>query len=155
MKRGMPVLLAILWLAGCGGASSNPTARIASLTAEPSEVAPGGSAVITARVVKTGGEAATEAAREALGEQGATTTSTTTSTTTTATTVQPVAWGVNVAFRLLTANGGQLSATTQKTDGAGVAMVVYTAGNNASQDILQATLENDSSATLIIRPVDR
>jgi hypothetical protein len=38
----------------------------------------------------------------------------------------------------------------QAADGSGVAMVVYTAGNNNSQDIIQATLENENSASLII-----
>jgi len=126
-------LVTMLIFLGCGTESSDPTARISSLEAEPSSVAPGGSAVIKAHVVKVGKVATT----------------TTGAGTTTATT-DPNAWGVDVTFRLLTANGGRLSAVTQKTDGSGLAMVVYTAGNNYRDDIIQATLENDNSASIVI-----
>ena len=128
----------LIALMGCGSESSDPTARIASLKAEPSEIAPGGSVIITAEVVK------------AVVSTPPAGTTTTTTTTTTATVPPNAAWGVNVTFKLLTANGGRLSALTQKTDGSGVAMVVYTAGNNYNQDIVQATLENDNSATVVI-----
>jgi hypothetical protein len=126
----------LIALMGCGNESSDPTAIISSLAAVPSDVAPGGSAIITATVVKAG-EGSPPAA-------GATTT-------TTATNQWPPAWGVNVTFKLLTANGGRLSTLTQKTDGIGKAMVVYTAGNNYSQDVIQATLENGNSATVIVQ----
>lgn len=128
------VCLFFLVLIGCGDLSgSNPTTLISSIKAEPTEVAPGGSAIITVSVVKTGGESALSAAGEA----------------------DPVAptaaWGVNVTYRLLTSNGGRLSSSSQRTDGSGTASVVYTAGNNYSQDVIQATLENGNSAFLIVK----
>ena len=127
----LSVMVLVAW--GCGTENSDPTARISSFTAEPSEVAPGGSAVLTVKVVK----AASESTSEADDDDDDTT--------------PPDAWGVDVTFRLLTANGGRLSATTQKTDGSGAASVVYTAGNNYSQDVVQAKLENDNTASLVIK----
>lgn len=95
----------------------------ARITLEPADavVAPGGSAVITATVTKADA------------------------------TVTAPGWGENVAFKLLTANGGQLSSLSQKTDGKGVAMTVYTAGNNYNNDVIQATLDNGMSATIVIK----
>ncbi|MDD4997586.1 MAG: hypothetical protein PHI99_05510 [Syntrophales bacterium] len=127
----LSVMMMVVW--GCGTENNDPTARISSFTAEPSEVAPGGSAVLTVKVVK----AASESTSEADDDDDDTT--------------PPDAWGVDVTFRLLTANGGRLSATTQKTDGSGAASVVYTAGNNYSQDVVQAKLENGNSASLVIK----
>ena len=98
---------------------------------------PGGSAVITATVTKATGTTTT------------TTTTTTTGTTTTTTTTSS-GWGENVTFTLLTANGAYLSALTQKTDGDGKATTVYTAGNNYNQDVIQATLDNGMSASIVI-----
>jgi hypothetical protein len=120
-------------LVGCGGESGDPTARITELKAVPDTVTPGGSAVITATVIKAGG----------------TTTTATATTTIEATTSS--AWGVNITFKLLTANGAHLSTLTQQTDGDGKASIVYTAGNNYNQDVIQATLENENSASLIIK----
>jgi len=130
------VLMLVVW--GCGSESSDPTARISSFTAEPSEVAPGGSAVLTVKVVKAASESTGEVVSEADDDDDDDT-------------APPNAWGVDVTFRLLTANGGRLSATTQKTDGSGAASVVYTAGNNYSQDVVQAKLENDNTASLVIK----
>ena len=132
----LSVMMLVAW--GCGSESSDPTARISSFTADPSEVAPGGSAVLTVKVVKAASESASEAAGEADDDDDDDTT-------------PPNAWGVDVTFRLLTANGGRLSATVQKTDGNGEASVVYTAGNNYSQDVVQAKLENDNTASLVIK----
>ena len=65
--------------------------------------------------------------------------------------MQKPGWGENVTFRLLTANGGQLSSLTQTTDGKGEAKTVYTAGNNFSNDTIQATLDNGMSASIVIK----
>ncbi len=131
----LSVMMLVMW--GCGTENNDPTARISSFTAEPSEVAPGGSAVLTVKVVKAASESTGEATGEADdGDDDK---------------APPNAWGVDVTFRLLTANGGRLSATVQKTDGSGEASVVYTAGNNYSQDVVQAKLENDNSASLVIK----
>lgn len=132
----------ILIVMGCGNTSGDPTARI-TLAADSAlaEVTPGGSAVITATVTKAGGTATTP-----------TTPTTTTGTTpTTATPTAPSGWGENVTFTLLTANGARLSAPTQKTDGDGKARMVYTAGNNYNQDVIQATLDNGMSASIVIK----
>ena len=99
-------------------------------------MAPGGSAVITATVIR---------------RRTTTTTTTTTTGTTTTTTTTSSGWGENVTFTLLTANGAQLSALTQKTDGDGKATTVYTAGNNYNQDVIQATLDNGMSASIVIK----
>lgn len=128
----LSVMVLVAW--GCGAENSDPTARISSFTAEPSEVAPGGSAVLTVKVVKASSESTGEADDDDDDD-----------------TAPPNAWGVDVTFRLLTANGGRLSATVQKTDGNGEASVVYTAGNNYSQDVVQAKLENDNMASLVIK----
>ena len=120
---------------GCGSNSGDPTSRI-TLTADSTDVAPGGSTVITATVIRAGG----------------------TTTATTGTThgnndnddnFQRL--GENVTFKLLTANGAQLSTLTQKTDGDGKATTVYTAGNNYNQDVIQATLDNGMSASIVIK----
>lgn len=130
----------LIVIAGCSSSedteSGNPTIRIASLKAEPSEVAPRGNALVTAHVIKPG--------------QISTEKDTADGTSTTATTSQINAWGVTVTFKLMTASGGRLSSSTQKTDGSGTATVVYTAGNNYYQDVVQAKLENENSATVII-----
>ena len=126
----------ILIVMGCGGTSGDPTSRI-TLTADSTDVAPGGSAVITATVIRAGGTTT------------ATTGTTTTGTNTT--TATSSGWGENVTFKLLTANGAQLSTLTQKTDGDGKATTVYTAGNNYNQDIIQATLDNGMSASIVIK----
>jgi hypothetical protein len=118
----------VLILMGCGDTSGDPTAQI-TLKAEKTDVSPGGSVVITATVVKAVGTKA-----DATGEA----------------TVTAPGWGENVAFKLLTANGGQLSTSIQKTDGNGVALTVYTAGNNYSNDTIQATLDNGMSASIVI-----
>lgn len=118
----------VLLSMGCGDTGGDPTAQI-TLKTDRTEVAPGGSTVITATVVKAVGRK-TEVAAEAA--------------------VTAPAWGENVTFRLLTQNGAQLSALTQKTDGNGVAMTVYTAGNNYSDDTVQATLDNGMSSSLVI-----
>ncbi|HBB15757.1 MAG TPA: hypothetical protein DCZ97_01700 [Syntrophus sp. (in: bacteria)] len=118
-----------LILMGCGDTSGDPTARI-TLEADKTDVAPGSSAVITATVTKaigTKAEATTEAVVVAPG------------------------WGENVTFKLLTANGGQLSTPVQKTDGDGKARSVYTSGNNYNNDTIQATLDNGMSATIVIK----
>ena len=39
---------------------------------------------------------------------------------------------------------------TQKTDGAGIATTVYTAGNNYNQDVIQVTLDNGMAASVVI-----
>ncbi|MEW6332819.1 MAG: hypothetical protein AB1558_00955 [Thermodesulfobacteriota bacterium] len=119
----------VLLSMGCGDTSGDPTAQITELKAAPETVAPGGSTVITATVVKAVGREAEAAAEAAVTEP---------------------AWGENVTFRLLTQNGAQLSALTQKTDGKGVAMTVYTAGNNYSNDTIQATLDNGMSSAIVI-----
>ncbi len=123
---------------GCGDESGDPTARITALSADPEEVTPGGNTVITVTVVRPGGAPAATA--------GGTTT---TGTTTTASTAS--GWGENVSFRLLTANGGQLSTLAQKTDGDGKARTVYTAGNNYREDVIQASLDNGVSASIVIK----
>jgi hypothetical protein len=124
--------LFMLVVMGCGGTSGDPTARITALKAEPADVTPGGSSVITATVIKATGTA-------------------TTATTGTTTTTTSSGWGENVTFTLLTANGARLSSLTQKTDGAGTATTVYTAGNNYSQDVIQATLDNGMAASIVIK----
>lgn len=113
---------------GCGDTSGDPTAQI-TLKADKTEVSPGGSAVITATVVKAVGTKADATAEAIVTQPG---------------------WGENVTFKLLTANGGQLSTAIQKTDGNGVAMTVYTAGNNYSNDTIQATLDNGMTASIVI-----
>jgi hypothetical protein len=115
-----------LVLIGCGETSGNPTAQIATLIAEPADVAPGGSAIITATVIKTAGKEA-----EA--------------------TVTAPGLDENVTFKLLTANGGQLSTRTQKADSKGEAKTVYTAGNNYNYDVIQVTLDNGMSASIMIQ----
>ena len=135
----LSVMVLVAW--GCGAENSDPTARISSFTAEPSEVAPGGSAVLTVKVVKAASESTGEAAGEADDDDDDDDDDT----------APPNAWGVDVTFSLLTANGGRLSASVQKTDGNGEASVVYTAGNNYSQDVVQAKLENDNTASLVIK----
>ncbi|MDP1991559.1 MAG: Ig-like domain-containing protein [Syntrophales bacterium] len=116
----------ILIIMGCGDTSGDPTARMETLTADSTDVTPGGSTVITVTVIKAGGTATT-------------------------TTSAPRAWGENVTFKLLTANGAQLSVLTQKTDGDGKARTVYTAGNNYNEDVIQATLDNGMSASIVIK----
>lgn len=118
-----------LVLMGCGDTSGDPTARI-TLEADKTDISPGGSAVITATVTKAVGK--------------------TTETTTEATVITEPGWGENVTFRLLTANGGQLSTPIQKTDGDGKARSVYTAGNNYNNDTIQATLDNGMYASIVI-----
>ncbi len=128
----------ILIVMGCGDTSGDPTARITlAADSELAEVTPGGSAVITATVEKA--------------VVPTTTTTTTTTGTTTTTTTTSSGWGENVTFTLLTANGAKLSALTQKTDGNGTARTVYTAGNNYNQDVIQATLDNGMSASIVIK----
>ena len=130
----------ILIVMGCGDTSGDPTARITLGTdSESAEVAPGGSVVIIATVDRATGTTTT-ATTAAATTPGATTTTTTTSS----------GWGENVTFTLLTANGARLSTVTQKTDGAGIATTVYTAGNNYNQDVIQATLDNGMSASIVI-----
>lgn len=126
---------------GCGSTSGDPTARITTIKAEPAEVIPGGNSVITVTVTKATGTTTTATAATGT----ATTTGTTTTTTTTA-----GGWGENVTFALLTANGASLSVVTQKTDGDGRATTVYTAGNNYNQDVIQVTLDNGMSASVVI-----
>lgn len=126
----------ILIVMGCGGTSGDPTARI-TLTADSADVAPGGSVVITATVIRASGTTTTTT--------GSTTTGTGTTTATSS------GWGENVTFRLLTANGAQLSPLTQKTDGDGKATAVYTAGNNYNEDIIQASLDNGMSVSIVIK----
>jgi hypothetical protein len=129
----------ILIVMGCGSTSDDPTARITTLKAEPAEVTPGGSSVITVIVTKATGTTTTTT--------GATTTTTGTTTTTT---ITSSGWGEKVTFTLLTANGAYLSTVTQKTDGDGKATTVYTAGNNYNQDVIQVTLDNGMSASVVI-----
>ncbi len=119
-----------LLLMGCGDTSGDPTAQITKLEALPADVSPGSSTVITATVVKVVGKSADTTAEATVTAPG---------------------WGENVAFKLLTANGGQLSPLAQKTDGNGEARTVYTAGNNLSNDTIQATLDNGMSATIVIK----
>ena len=87
-----------LILMGCGDTSGDPTAQISfeAATNPITEIAPGGSTVITATVVKAVGKK-TEAKEEVI--------------------VTEPAWGENVTFKLLTANGGRLSTPIQKTNG--------------------------------------
>jgi hypothetical protein len=118
-----------LILMGCGDTSGDPTARI-TLEADSTTVSPGDSTVITATVTKAVGKKA-----EATAE---------------ATAILEPGWGENVTFRLLTANGGQLSTPIQKTDGDGKARSVYTAGNNYNNDTIQATLDNGMYASIVI-----
>lgn len=116
-----------LFFIGCGSPGADDTAQITTLKADPVEVSPGGTAVIVATVVgiKTG-------------------------TTGTNPTTEP-AWGETVTFRLLTANGAQLSVQSQKVNTKGEAITVYTAGNNYQDDTIQATLGNGMSMALIIK----
>ena len=118
-----------LALMGCGDTSGNPTARIA-LEADKTDIAPGSSAVITATVTRAVGTKADATTEAVIVEPG---------------------WGENVTFRLLTANGGQLSTAIQKTDGDGKARTVYTAGNNFNSDTVHATLDNGMSASIVIK----
>lgn len=119
-----------LILMGCGDNSGDPTAQISKLEAAPADVTPGGDAVITATVVKAVGKKSEATAEATVTEPG---------------------WGENVTFRLLTANGGRLSILSQKTDGKGEAKTVYTAGNNYSNDTIEAKLDNGMSATIVIK----
>ena len=59
----LSVMMMVVW--GCGTENNDATARISSFTAEPSEVAPGGSAVLTVKVVKAASESTGEATGEA------------------------------------------------------------------------------------------
>ena len=125
---------AVIACLGCGSENSDdPTSRI-TLAASPADgVEPGGSAIITATVVRPGGTATT-----------------TTTDGTTTTTTDKKGWGETVTFRLLTANGARLSKLSQETDGNGIATTVYTAGNNYKQDVVEAVLGNGMSAYVII-----
>jgi hypothetical protein len=114
---------------GCGDNSGDPTAQISKLEAAPADVTPGGDSVITATVVKAVGKKTETTAEATVTEPG---------------------WGENITFRLLTANGGRLSVLSQKTDGKGEAKTVYTAGNNYSNDTIEAKLDNGMSASIVI-----
>lgn len=111
--------LSLLILISCGDTSGDPTATI-TLTAASEEVAPEGSTVITATVIRAVGVTG-----PAFGENVAFTLRT-------------------------TANGGSLSPPTRKTDNMGEAKTVYTAGNNYYSDTIQATLDNGTSDFIII-----
>ena len=130
------VCIMIFAVLGCSDNSDDPTSRI-TLTVNPADgvgVEPGGNAIITATVTRPGTD-----------EEETPTTPTTTATGTSS------AWGEKVTFKLLTANGAKLSSLVQETDGNGIATTVYTAGNNYTQDVVQATLENGMSASVVIK----
>ena len=57
--------------------------------------------------------------------------------------------GALVRFSMTTANGS-ISRNELQTDGNGVASIVYYAGNNLAQDILQATTDDGGFAQLVI-----
>lgn len=122
----------IFEVSGCSDNSGDPTSRI-TLTVDLADgVEPGGNAIVTATVTRPDSDVEN-----------------TTNMTTKA--GLSSAWGEKVTFKLLTTNGASLNPLVRETDGNGIATTVYTAGNNYTQDVVEATLENGMSASIVIR----
>jgi adhesin/invasin len=120
------LFLCILALCVCscggGGSSADPmgTGTVA-LTADATEVQPGGSCTLTATVTNR----------------------------TSAGTTVPVI-GEKVSFALLTANGGTIAAANDRTAGGGVATAIYTAGNNMATDTVRVITDVGATASITI-----
>jgi len=92
-----------------------------TLTADATEVQPGGSCTLTATVTNQTGAGDTV----------------------------PVI-GERVSFALLTANGGTLAAASDRTGSGGVATAIYTAGNNMASDTVRVTTDVGATASITI-----
>lgn len=112
-----------LCISGCGGGSAaDPMGTgTVTLTADSTEVEPGGSCTLTATVTNI---RATGASVPVVGE--------------------------TVSFAVLTDNGGTISFANDKTGAGGVARATYTAGNNLIPDTVRVITSVGATATVTI-----
>ncbi len=121
---GLFLCILTLCVCSCGisGSVADPMGTgTVTLTADATEVQPGGSCTLTATVTNQTGEGTTV----------------------------PVI-GERVSFSLLTANGGTLAAASDRTGSGGVATAIYTAGNNMASDTVRVTTDVGATASITI-----